>query len=366
MTITVAFRHRFTALELDVALEPSAKGIVALFGPSGSGKSTTVNVVAGLLRPDHGRVVLGDRVLLDTDRKVFVPARKRRIGYVFQDARLFPHMSVRDNLLYGWRRAPCRAASGEIERVIGLLGLETLLARKPGFLSGGEKSRVGLGRALLSGPDLLLLDEPLANLDQARRNEILPYLERLRAEAGMPMIYVSHSIEEVTRLADTVVVLNKGRTVAAGEIGDVMTRLDLFPITGRFEAGAVIDARVERQDDGFGLTTLRFDRGNLIVPRLDAPPGTGVRARIRARDVILSLSAPADTSANNILPATIEDIRQDPGPYADILLRIGAAAILARVTRSSIERLGLRPGLNVFALIKAINVEPRRHAAAAG
>jgi molybdate transport system ATP-binding protein len=363
MTLATSFRHRLASLDLDVAFKPSDGGIVALFGPSGSGKSTTVNVIAGLLKPDEGRVVLGDRILLDTAKGIFVPARKRRIGYVFQDARLFPHMSVHNNLLYGWRRSATPVPKSEIDHVIDLLGLEPLLARRPRFLSGGEKSRVGLGRSLLCGPDLLLLDEPLASLDQGRRNEILPYLERLREETTTPMVYVSHSIDEVTRLADTIVVLNDGKTVATGAVGDVMTRLDLFPITGRFEAGAVLDARVSSQDDGYGLTTLAFDGGELVVPRLGNAVGTSVRVRVRARDVILSLSAPTDTSANNVLPATISEIRQDPGPYADILLRAGATPFLARVTRSSIERLGLRPGLDIFTIIKAINVEPRKHTA---
>ncbi|MEJ8573937.1 molybdenum ABC transporter ATP-binding protein [Microbaculum marinum] len=359
MSITVSFRHRFAGFDLDVEFEPSSRGIVALFGPSGAGKSTTVNAIAGLLRPAQGRIVFGDRVLLDTDRGIFVPPRKRRIGYVFQDARLFPHMSVRDNLLYGWRRSANRPPKQEIDRVIGLLGLDTLLQRRPRFLSGGEKSRVALGRALLCGPDLLLLDEPLANLDQARRNEILPYLERLREEMTVPMVYVSHSIDEVTRLSDTIVVLNGGKVVAAGEVGDIMTRLDLFPITGRFEAGAVIDATVAGHDGEFGLTTLAVDGARLVVPELSAREGSQVRVRIRARDVIIALSAPVDTSANNILPATITDIRFDPGPYADVLLHAAGTPLLARVTRSSIARLGLASGTAVFAVIKAINVEPR-------
>ncbi|MGI9384768.1 MAG: molybdenum ABC transporter ATP-binding protein [Methyloligellaceae bacterium] len=359
MSVEIAIAHHFGDFALDVDFVVDRPGITALFGPSGSGKTTTINAVAGLLKPDRGRIAVNGDTLLDTGRRIHVPPRKRRFGYVFQDARLFPHLSVRANLLFGWKRAHTRAPQAEVDRIIELLGLGHLLTRAPRTLSGGERQRVALGRALLASPLLLLLDEPLAALDQPRKLEILPYLERLRDEAKTPMLYVSHSIDEVTRLADRMIVLNDGAIAAEGTVFDIMSRLDLFPLTGRFEAGAVIEARVAAHDDGHHLTELTFDGHSLYVPRIDAPPGTPVRMRIRARDVTLALDRPTRISANIVLPATIVEIRSDPGAHADVQLACGNAKLIARITRHSVARLELEPGTPVFALVKSITVDRR-------
>ncbi len=238
MTLKVAVEHRLGAFTLDAAFT-SDGGLTALFGRSGAGKTSLINVIAGLIRPRSGRVEIDGTVLTDTARRLFVPPHKRRIGYVFQEGRLFPHLTVRQNLLYGRWFAPGPKAAGELDQVVQLLGVADLLARRPATLSGGEKQRVAIGRALLARPLLLGMDEPLASLDEARKAEILPYIERLRDALRIPIVYVSHSISEVARLATTLVVLSEGRVAAVGSPQAVMGRLDLFPLAGRAEAGAV-------------------------------------------------------------------------------------------------------------------------------
>jgi molybdate transport system ATP-binding protein len=359
MTLQVDVRQKLQRFSLTVAFETAADGITALFGPSGAGKSSTVNAIAGLSRDATGKVSLKGRRLLDSDAGLYLPPEKRRIGYVFQDSRLFPHLSVRGNLLYGWKRSKQRASREEIEALEALLGLEHLQDRSPRSLSGGEKQRVALGRALLAKPDLLLLDEPLAGLDQNRKGEILPYLERLRDEGGIPMVYVSHSIEEVTRLADQMVVLNEGRVAAVGSIFDISARLDLFPLTGRFEAGAVVDCKVAAQDYAYAMTQLTFTGGELWVPQIDLPPGAGVRVRLRARDLVLSLVKPERTSVNNILECIVSDLREDPGAFSDVQLDCGGTRLIARITRRSLDRLGLEPGQKVYALAKSVTLDRR-------
>jgi molybdate transport system ATP-binding protein len=358
--MSVRFRHRLGAFELDAAFEFGANpGVTALFGPSGAGKSTVINAVAGLTQPTFGRIVLGNETLLDTDRGIAVPARLRRIGVVFQDTRLFPHLSVRANLLYGWQRTRDRVDPSGIDAVIALLALEPLLARRPRTLSGGEKSRVALGRALLMNPRALLLDEPLAALDAALKAEILPYLERLARETRIPMLYVSHSLDEVARLADRMVVIDKGRVVAEGSVFEVTQRLDL--IAGRaLLPGAVLEARIAGHDEAHGLTELAFAGEVLVVPRIAKPLGENVRIRIDAPDVMLALSRPEGISANNILPATIAAI-EEAGAHADVQLALGDARLTARITRRSLERLALKPGLAVFAVIKSVTVGGREH-----
>ncbi|MEX0923931.1 MAG: molybdenum ABC transporter ATP-binding protein [Rhodovibrionaceae bacterium] len=362
MTLDVRFAHSFGGFSLDINFSAESSGITALFGPSGSGKSSTVNAIAGLLSPRQGHISLGDRVLFDSHTGQSLPARKRQVGYVFQDARLFPHMSVRANLEFGARRRGGTAAAREdFDHIVDLLGLGHLLARRPRALSGGEKQRVALGRAMLSRPRLLLLDEPLAAIDPSRKAEILPYFERLRDEAGVPIVYVSHSVDEVGRLADRLVVLNEGRVAAQGPVHEIMSRLDLFPLTGRFEAGAVIEAAVLRHEEADHLTEVGFDGGRLWVPRIQAPAGSRLRLRIRARDVMLALGQPEGISANNILRGTITEIRRDEGPYLDIRMLCGQTPLIARITHRSLRRLGLRPGLEIFAVIKSATVD--RHAA---
>ncbi len=350
MTVEISLQHEFSGFSLDCAFAIDRPGISALFGPSGAGKTTIVNAVAGLLRPKQGRIVVDGQVLLDTGKRICVPVFRRNIGYVFQEARLFPHMSVDENLRYGWRRSEHPASEGEIAHVIAMLGLDHLRARGPSKLSGGEKSRVALGRALLSSPRLLLLDEPLAALDNARKDEIMPYLERLRDDARVPMLYVSHSLEEVSRLADRVIRVEHGRVVAQGSVFDLMAETTF---------GAVIEAKVSSKRPPDGLSVLVFDGGELIVPRLKRPGGVRVRVRIRAEDVMLALEEPGGISANNVLPAAIADIRDHGEAQADVRLSCGGVGLLARITRASATRLQLRPGKNVYAIVKAVTVDPQ-------
>ncbi|HEX5454676.1 MAG TPA: molybdenum ABC transporter ATP-binding protein [Stellaceae bacterium] len=356
--LSVAVAHRFGDFALDAAFEATG-GLTALFGRSGSGKTSLINAIAGLLRPERGRIVLDGRVLTDTGQGLFLPVRRRRIGYVFQEARLFPHMSVRQNLLYGrWFAPPGDMEKGgrarDIDDVIDLLGIAGLLGRRPANLSGGEKQRVAIGRALLSRPRLLVMDEPLAALDEARKGEILPYIERLRDEAGVPIVYVSHAVAEVARLATTMVVLSEGRVAAAGPTARIMGRIDLFPLTGRAEAGAILATRVAGHERQFGLTVLQAAAGPLRVPQLDLPVGAALRVRIRARDVMIALHPPEGLSALNVLPGTVAELVQGDGPIAEIRLDCAGEALIARLTRRSVETLGLVPGRPVYAVIKSI------------
>jgi molybdate transport system ATP-binding protein len=356
--LEIAIRARRGAFQLDAAFDSEAP-IVALFGRSGSGKTTLVEAIAGLVRPERGRIVIEGRTLFDSDRGVDLPPEARRVGYVFQEGLLFPHLSVAANLSYGERLTPPVERFVERARVVSLLGLEHLMERRPASLSGGEKQRVAIGRALLASPRILLMDEPLASLDAPRKAEILQYVELLRDELRMPIVYVSHALDEVTRLADRVVLMSQGRVLAQGTIAELMARRDLAPHTGRFEAGAVIEAVVARHDEAFGLTVLAFAGGELVVPNVDALPGEPLRARIRARDVALALSRPLDSSFQNVLPATVRAVGEEFGAIVDVSLTVGATALLARITRESAQRLRLAPGVAVFALVKAVAIDRR-------
>ena len=354
--LEVEIKHRLGRFALDVGFASGA-GLTALFGRSGAGKTSVVNIIAGLIRPERGRVVVDGNVLLDTARGIFVPMHRRRIGYIFQEGRLFPHLTVRQNLLYGrWfsRRGARQATIGEVG---ALLGIEHLLDRRPGALSGGEKQRVAIGRALLANPRLLLMDEPLAALDTPRKDEILPYIEKLRDEAGIPIVYVSHAIAEVTRLATTMVLMSEGKVDAVGPVTELMGRLDLYPRTGRFEAGAVIETRVAGHDSVYGLTHLSCAAGEIRVPRLDLPEGAAVRVRIRARDVIVATTLPTGLSALNALPGHVAEIGGDLGPVRDLRIAIAGGSVLARVTYRSLSELDLTPGRAVFVIIKSVAVD---------
>jgi molybdate transport system ATP-binding protein len=356
--LSVAVDHRLGDFILDAAFD-SGGGLTALFGRSGSGKTSLVNAIAGLIRPARGRIVVDGEVLTDTARGVFLPARRRHVGYVFQEGRLFPHLTVRQNLLYGrwFARSGGRRPgghAGEVEHVVELLGIADLLGRRPANLSGGEKQRVAIGRALLAHPRLLVMDEPLASLDEARKTEILPYIERLRDEFAVPIVYVSHAIAEVTRLATTMVVMSEGRVAAVGPTAAIMGRIDLFPLTGRAEAGAILNTRVAEHDIRFGLTTLRAAAGDLRVPYIDMRLGTQLRVRIRARDVMIALEPPSGLSALNVLPGTVAEIGPAEGPIVEIRLDCAGEPLIARLTRRSVEALGLATGRPVYAVIKSI------------
>jgi molybdate transport system ATP-binding protein len=360
MTADIVLKHRLGAFTLDAAFRFSAPGVTALFGPSGAGKSTIIHAIAGLTRPESGRVVVDGDTLLDTERGIFVPARARRIGVVFQDTRLFPHLTVKANLLYGWKRSPQKAGEHEIDHIVALLGLENFLERRPRTLSGGERSRVALGRALLMRPRALLLDEPLAALDAARKAEIFPYLERLRDESKIPMLYVSHSLDEVARLADRMIVLEDGRVVAEGSLLDVTARLHL--ITGKeLFAGTILEAVIASHDTHYQLTQLSLGDQSLTVPHIARGVGEKVRVRIDAQDVMLAMSRPVGISANNILSGAILALQAGDGAHADLQLAIGEARMTARITRRSAERMNLQPGAQVFAVIKSVTIGGREH-----
>jgi molybdate transport system ATP-binding protein len=354
MSLDIDVAHRLGAFSLSAQFQADGR-VTALFGPSGAGKTTLVAIMAGLIRPDRGRLVVDGTVLMDTDRGVFVPKHRRRIGYVFQDARLFPHMSVRHNLTFG--RWFARGGSGPgLESIVELLGMEHLLDRRPAGLSGGEKSRVAIGRALLARPRLLLMDEPLSALDEARRAELLPYLERLRDESGVPIVYVSHAAAEVARLATTVVLLDGGRVTACGPAGEILRRLDLFrPEAG--EAGAVLEGRIEAHDDVYGLTSLSTGVGEIRVPQLANPVGTRLRIRIAARDVIVATERPCGISALNVLQGNVTAIEETGPAQAAVTVTCGLETVVASLTRRSVHDLGLAAGRPVFAIVKSVAVD---------
>ncbi|MVO16309.1 molybdenum ABC transporter ATP-binding protein [Parasedimentitalea huanghaiensis] len=354
MSLSVDIRHTLGDLVVEVAFEAPG-GITALFGQSGSGKTTVINAVAGLLTPQSGRIALHSSVLFDHTHRTNVAPYRRRLGYVFQDARLFPHLTVLGNLTYGSRFAPRDNAGPALEDVTDMLGITSLLNRRPGGLSGGEKQRVAIGRALLSHPRMLLMDEPLAALDTNRKEEILPYLEQLRDVTGLPILYVSHSVAEVARLADTVVVLDQGRVAQVGPTEHVFSDPGMVRQLGLREAGAVLPATVTTHHTD-GLTELAVSGGTLMLPQVDLPTGASTRVRILAQDVILSRERPVGLSALNILSATVTEIRAGGGPGVVVQLQCGQDHLLARITRRSAQALGLAAGVSCHAVIKSVSV----------
>jgi molybdate transport system ATP-binding protein len=351
-------RYRAGAFALEAAFHTGG-GVTALFGRSGAGKSTVLNLIAGLARPDRGRIAVGGRTLYDSAAGIALPPHARRVGYVFQEGRLLPHLTVRHNLLYGSLFNKNRTRVVGFDPAVKLLGIDHLLERRPGALSGGEQQRVAIGRALLANPEVLLLDEPLASLDAPRRAEILYYIERLRDEVRIPIVYVSHSLDEVVRLADTMVLMSEGRVVATGAVREMTSRVELHPHLGRHEGGAVIEARVVGQDLESGLARLEFGGGALEVPDVEALPGEAVRIRVRARDVSIALSRPSGLSIRNVLAGTIVGLADEEGPSLDVSLDLGGTPLIARITRKSAWELGLKPGLPVYALVKSVSIDRR-------
>jgi molybdate transport system ATP-binding protein len=355
MTIEVDVAHRLGAFALEARFMSQGR-LTAFLGQSGSGKTSLINVIGGLIRPERGRIVVDGTTLVDTAGGIFVPAHRRRVGYVFQEGRLFPHLTVRQNLVFGRWFRPRHERKVQIETVVDLLGIGHLLERRPGGLSGGEKQRVAIGRALLASPRLLLMDEPLAALDDERKDEILPYIERLRDEADIPIVYVSHSLAEVSRLANTVVVLRNGRVVAAGAPAEVLSETDLVPHNAMEEAGAVIEARITEHDVPFGLTMLESRAGLLRAPSLDLPTGTTVRIRIRSRDVMIATAPPVGLSALNVLPGKVIDLRK-AAALVEVHIDCGGVRLTARLTRKSVETLGLKPELPIYAVLKSVALD---------
>lgn len=360
-TIDVAFAGTVGTFSLDVAFRVPTRGITALFGASGCGKTTILRCIAGLQRLP-GRLTVGADTWQDHETGLFRKPHERAVGYVFQEASLFPHLSVAKNLRYGSRRAARDGADNALgyDDVVGLLGISHLLDRAPDALSGGERQRVAVGRALLSQPRLLLMDEPLSALDRTTRDEILAYFELLHKELSIPILYVSHDIAEVTQLADRMVVLSAGRKLAEGPVERLLERLDLQPATGRFEAGVVLTARVTAQDATYDLTRLDHHGQAIAIPFVDVGIGDEVRLRVRARDVALTTRRPDAISIRNVLSGTIAEIREEPGTaFAETLIDIGGGRLRARITREALADLALDVGTPVFALVKSISFDRR-------
>ncbi len=343
-------RKDFT-LAVDLSLP--GRGISALFGHSGSGKTTCLRAIAGLERATDAYVAIGDEVWQDESRDLFVPPHRRALGVVFQEASLFPHLSVRGNMEFGQKRTSTATNRFSLPEIAELLGIAALLDRSPGELSGGERQRVAIARALLAAPQILLMDEPLAALDLKRKLEILPYLERLHRELALPIVYVSHAPDEVARLADHLVLLDQGRAVACGPLNEVLARIDL-PATFADDAGIVIEARVA-EHEADDLTRLEFPGGHIHVSRRHEPVGTMLRCRIHARDVSLALEPPMHTSILNCVDATVVDLAPTDTP-GHVLVRLDVAGnpLLARITRRSADKLAICPGLALRAQIKAV------------
>ncbi len=351
--IEARFDLSYPGFALHAELQVFAHGVIALFGPSGSGKTTLLRCIAGLERTPNGALQVKDEVWQSGTN--FMPVHRRPLGYVFQEASLFPHLSVRQNLEYGLKRIPPEQRRVQLEQVVEWLGLGKLVGRdSPAGLSGGERQRVAIGRALLTSPRLLLMDEPLSALDAASKREILPYLERLHGELDIPVIYVSHALDEVARLADQLVLMEQGRVIASGALNEILGRLDL-PTAHLDDAGAVIEAGVAEHDEEYHLTRLDFSGGSLWVSRVERDIGSMVRARVLARDVSIATAAPQGSSISNILEARIEEIRDEGPDRVNLRMSVGSGQLLlSRITRRSRDQLGLRPGMEVFAQVKSV------------
>lgn len=338
---------------LEVDLQIPAKGITAIFGVSGAGKTSLINAISGLTQPQRGRIQLHNRLLFDAEQKIALPPEKRRIGYVFQDARLFPHYRVRGNLQYGM--AP--AMKAQFDSLVSLLGLEALLPRFPLSLSGGEKQRVAIGRALLTAPDMLLLDEPLASLDLPRKRELMPYLQKLAKQVDIPMLYVSHSLEEILQLADNVLVLDAGKVKAFGPLERVWSSSAMRPWLPVSELTSVLRVQVLEQHPDYPMTALSLGDQHIWVSRVNQPVKTPLRIRIASADVSLALQPPQHSSIRNILPAQVVELLE-VGDQVEVKLRIGISELWARITPWARDELGIRPDQWLYAQIKSVSVTP--------
>lgn len=350
--ISVSVQHSQGVFDLAADFE-AGDGVTALFGASGSGKTTLVQIISGLIRTQRGMIRFDGEIWTDTEKRIFVPPHRRRIGYIFQEGRLFPHLTARQNLLYG-RFAPREARTIRFEEVVALLGIAPLLDQRPSTLSGGEKQRVAIGRALLSAPRLMLMDEPLSALDRARKQEILPYIERIRDEFKIPVIYVSHAMDEVARLANHVVLLDAGRIKAAGRPDEVFG--SSLSLSEDFAPQSILEGRLIGHEPYYGLSIAEIGKSIITLQPVDLSPGTGVRMRIAATDVFLALDRPENISALNHLQGVITELSAD-GPHILVGIDCSGQRLLSRITLLSAERLGLRLGMNVHALFKAVTVD---------
>lgn len=354
--LSVTIKGQIGAFGLDVTFEAPPRGVTALFGPSGCGKTTVLRCIAGLLHLP-GNVGISNTVWQESSQRQFVPPHRREIGYVFQEPSLFSHLSVKDNLLFGAHRSgrAKQKADAGLADILELLAITHLIERSPATLSGGERQRVALGRALLSEPRLLLMDEPLSALDRITKESILPYFERIVETLALPIVYVSHDVAEVARLARHVVIMQNGRVVSAGLTTEVFIDSGAIPDGDPSDAGAILDTRIAHHHDD-GLTELSFSGGTLHLPHIEGAIGATVRVRIPARDVMLAMEQPKAISALNVLAATIEDIKVGQGPGALVRLKCGDARLLARITQRSMTALGLKAGLTCHAVIKSVAI----------
>jgi molybdate transport system ATP-binding protein len=354
--IIARFKLDYATFKLDVDLRLPSSGITVLFGHSGSGKTTLLRCIAGLQHAQQGFLSINGNTWQDSDNKLFLPTHKRSLGYVFQEANLFAHLSVLDNLAFGLKRIAQKPNSDKFEQIVELLGIEHLMQRMPERLSGGERQRVAIARALVLNPEVLLMDEPLASLDFKRKQEILPFLTRLHNELNIPVLYVTHSQQEVAQLADYLVVLDSGKVQAAGLLSDTLSRLDL-PMAQDQQAGSVWQLSIIGHEAAYHLTHVGFEGGELSLPSINAPLGTPLRLQIHARDVSITLEVPKATSILNVLPATISDIRDDAENGQTVLrLQVGTQPLLAHITRKSAHCLNLQTGMNVYVQIKSTSL----------
>ncbi|MEE2996820.1 MAG: molybdenum ABC transporter ATP-binding protein [Pseudomonadota bacterium] len=357
MSLSVDLRTSLGAFTVNAQFDSSGS-TTALFGKSGAGKTSIVQMIAGLIRPQIGRIIIGEHTVFDNARNIDIPAHQRRVGYVFQDARLFPHMSVRRNLDYGHRRRGGGDFSPTFDDVVDVLAIAPLLDRRTHLLSGGECQRVAIGRALLSGPRVLLMDEPLASLDETLKAEIIPFIVQVQEEFRLPIVYVSHSVNEVLKLADTMVLLADGAVAAVGAVEEVMNRPDLVRITDTGDAGTVIPVRVTATDDTFGIATVTFKGGEFLVPITGLQTGGSLRLHVRARDVSLALKKPENVSVLNIFEGTVTSVSNNNQPQMDISIDVGGTIIWSQITQKSVLDLKIAPGRRVFAMVKAVAIDP--------
>jgi len=352
MSLSCDIRHSYGPFNLSMQFE-TGTGVTAIFGPSGAGKSTVLNAISGTLRPQTGRISYQGRPLFDATEGTHVPLHKRRIGRVFQKAMLFPHMNVLKNLTYG------AGTKAEVERISTVLGIGHLLERAPATLSGGEQQRVAIGRAVLAGSEMLLMDEPLSSLDAARKSEILPYFRKIHEETNVPILYVSHDLEEIKQVADDLIVLENGKLLHHGLLFKAFQDASLVRLLGHAAAGSFVTARVMCHHPD-GLSELQMSEATILLPKVDAGLGAQVRLQINLSDVILSTEPPQSLSALNALPVAIDAITHGPGPGAIVTLTSGTDRILARVTKRSVSQLGLAEGQNCYAVVKSMAIAPGR------
>jgi len=353
MTIKAQLKKKFGNFNLEADFTAPSRGITGLLGPSGSGKTSLLRCIAGLEQAT-GYFAVGDEVW--QDNTLFTPAHRRTVGFVFQETSLFTHLNVHDNLLYGLKRTPLMDRKFSFDKAVEMLGIRGMLERDPGRLSGGERQRVAIARALLSNPKLLLMDEPLSSLDRDSKEEVLPFLSVIHRELELPVMYVSHSPDEVARLADYLVLMKRGRVIAYDHIHDIMTELDL-PLALSTDAEAIIEAKIAEHDDKYYLSYVEFPGGRMAVSRIASIPGTTVRIRVAARDVSLTLNQPTSTSILNVFPAEVEDI-SIAVEMAQVVTRlnINGTILLARITRKSADLLDIKPGRKLFAQVKSVSV----------